>query len=483
MLRQTLIYFVVVLFSALGVNALAQTKAEKIDQLMAKNYEVGRFNGTVLVAEKGQIIYQNGLGYADFEWDIPNKPDTKFRLASITKQFAATLIMQLVEEGKLSLDGKITDYLPDYRKDTGDQVTIHQLLTHTSGIPSYTGLPNFMEVESKNYYPKEEFVKRFCSGDLEFEPGTEYSYNNSGYYLLGVIIENVTGQSFDEVLNQMILEPAGMINSGMDKTDHIIKNRAAGYSEQLAQITNSSYLDMDAPFSAGAMYSTVEDLYIWDRALATNKLISSETLATMYKPFLNGYGYGWGVFDKSTREGNRSVKAAAHGGGINGFSTYIIRLYEDDHLIVLLNNIGGLNSGPIVDEIIQILYDEPFQLPKHRLSAELANLISNDGIEAAVAKYHELKTNDADKYDFSEPVLNRFGYQLLFSGKKQEAIAMFKLNSELFPDSANTYDSLAQGYMENGQNTLAIQNYEKSLEMNPDNQNARDRIKRIKEGN
>ena len=147
------------------------------------------------------------------EWNIPNTPDTKFRLGSITKQFTATVMLQLVEQGKIKLDAKLSDYLPEYRKDTGNKVTIHHLLTHTSGIPSYTGQPGFFENVSRNPYKVDEFVKKYASGDLEFEPGSRFSYNNSGYFLLGAIIEKVTGKTYEQVLKEKILDPVGMKNT------------------------------------------------------------------------------------------------------------------------------------------------------------------------------------------------------------------------------------------------------------------------------
>src|SRR5436190_5055194 len=168
--------------------AFTQDKATKIDQLISLHNKYGQFNGSVLVADNGKIIYKKGFGLANMEWNIPNQPDTKFRLGSITKQFTATLILQLVEQGKIKLDGKLTDYLPDYRKDTGDRVTIHQLLNHTSGIPSYTDQPGFLQDVSRNPYTVADFVKKYTSGDLEFEPGSKFSYNNSGYFLLAAFL-------------------------------------------------------------------------------------------------------------------------------------------------------------------------------------------------------------------------------------------------------------------------------------------------------
>lgn len=190
----------------------AQDKTAKIDEVMRLSHSYGQFNGAVLVAESGRVIYRKGFGLANMEWNISNEPDTRFRLGSITKQFTAMLILQLAEQGKIKLDGKLSDYLPDYRKDTGGRITIHQLLNHTSGIPSYTSLPGFIADQSRDPYAVDAFIKKYASRDLEFEPGSKYSYNNSGYFLLGAIIEKITGKTYEQALKESILDPLGMKN-------------------------------------------------------------------------------------------------------------------------------------------------------------------------------------------------------------------------------------------------------------------------------
>ena len=287
----TALFFSISLFN----DGIATTKSEKINELMSLYHKYRQFNGSVLVAEHGKIIYKKGFGYANMEWEIPNDPDTKFRLGSITKQFTSMLIMQLVEQGKLKLDDKLSNYLPYYRKDIGEKVTIHHLLTHTSGIPSYTGLPKFFEDVSRDPYTVDEFVKKFCSGDLEFEPGSKYKYNNSGYFLLGAIIEKITGKSYEDVLREKIFEPLNMKNTGYDHHKTILSKRATGYDNTFDGFENSPYLDMSLPYAAGALYSTVEDLYLWDQALYTEKLLSQKYKDIMFTPHLSNYAYGWGV--------------------------------------------------------------------------------------------------------------------------------------------------------------------------------------------
>src|SRR5438876_391361 len=329
--------------------ALAQDKASKIDQLISLYNRYGQFNGSALVADNGRVIYKKGFGLANMEWNIPNAPDTKFRLGSITKQFTATLILQLVEQGKIKLDGKLSDYLPDYRKDTGAKVTIHNLLSHTSGVPSYTSLPGFFANVSRNPFAVDDFMKKYASGDLEFEPGTKFVYSNSGYFLLGAIIEKVTGKPYEQVLKQNIFDPLGMKDSGYDHWETILSKRAIGYTQTPRGYETAPYLDMSIPYAAGSLYSTVEDLYLWDQALYGEKILSAKSKELMFRPNLNNYGYGF-VMTKATLAPptKLAVPVIQHNGGINGFSTTIVRMVDDKRLIVLLDN---AEHGQYLDKI------------------------------------------------------------------------------------------------------------------------------------
>jgi CubicO group peptidase (beta-lactamase class C family) len=344
---------------------MAQDKATRIDKLVQTYCDMGIFNGTVLVAEKGKVILKNGYGFANMEWDIPNEPDTKMRLGSITKQFTSMLIMQQVEAGTISLNDPISTYLPDYRPETGKQVTVHHLLTHSSGIPSYTNLPNFFSEISRNPFSKEEFIKLYCSGELEFEPGSQFKYNNSGYFLLGVIIEKVTDLNYEEALQKYILDPLGLEDTGFDKHETILKKRATGYVKNKEEYQNSPYLDMGLPYAAGSLYSTVEDLFTWERALYTDKLLSEKNRQIMFTPYLENYAYGWGVGKVELSPGTDSLTIIAHGGGINGFNTLISRTVNDQHLVVLLNNTGRTKLNDINTAIRAILYDLPYKLPEN----------------------------------------------------------------------------------------------------------------------
>jgi CubicO group peptidase (beta-lactamase class C family) len=458
--------------------ALAQGVAEEIDALVSRYHELGQFSGAVLVAQGGEVIFQKGFGYADMEWSIPNAPDTKFRIGSVTKQFTAVMILKLVEAGVISLDGKITDYLPDYPAETGDQVTIHHLLTHTSGIPSYTGLSGFMREHSRDPYTPDELVAVFSGLQLEFEPGSDWRYNNSGYFLLGVIIEEVTGMPYDRALRDMVLDPLELDDTGYDHFSDVLPRRAAGYSWTFAGYENADYLDTSLPYAAGSMYSTVRDLFEWDRILYTDRVFDSAgTKETMFTPFLNNYAYGWGVRDLSV--GDTTTRLISHGGGINGFVTGFWRLVDDEHTIIVMDNTEGNRVGAISRGIANILYGEEPAEPVQSIAQVMYDAIAADGMDVAVARYWELKETEADAYDFAERELNRLGYYYLGGGSARTAIEVFALNVEAYPESANTYDSLGEAYMTAGDEDEAIANYQKSLELDPDNDNAREMLRRM----
>ncbi len=476
--RKLYALFIITLMTASA--AFAQDKAQKIDDLLKTYYDYGQFNGSVLVAEKGKVVYEKGFGMANMEWTIPNQPDTKFRIGSVTKQFTAALILQFVDEGKIKLDGKITDYLPDYRKDTGGKITVHQLLNHTSGIPSYTSRPDFFAEVSRDPYNVADFVKKFASGDLEFEPGTKFNYNNSGYFLLGAIVEKVTGKTYEAVLKERIFEPLGMKNSGYDNRAPILAKRANGYEKTPAGYVNAAYLDMSLPYAAGSMYSTVSDLYKWDQSLYENKVISAESKKLMFTPGLSNYGYGFGISDQPIGKTDQKTKVIQHGGGINGFNSLLTRLVDKQQTIILLDNVGlGRYHGNITKSVISILNGQSPDAPKKSLNEALYKIATEKGGTAAVAEYRKLKTENAALYDFSEGELNSLGYLLLGMKRPSDALEVFKLNVEMFPKSANPYDSLGETYLAADQKELALVNYKKAFELDPTNANAAQIIKRL----
>jgi CubicO group peptidase (beta-lactamase class C family) len=485
--RRILALAIVFLISVVSFVA-AQDKAPAIDGLLRKYQEYSQFNGSVLVADHGKVIFKKGYGDANKEWNIPNTPDTKFRLGSITKQFTATLILQLVEEGKIKLDGKIAEYLPDYPKPMGERITIHHLLTHTSGIPNYTSFPSFQRDLSRLPSSPTNFIKVFWNLPLEFEPGSKFSYCNSGYFLLGVILEKVTGKPYARLLDERIFKPLGMAHSGYDLSDPLMPKRAAGYQKRGGTFVNAEFVDMSTPFSAGALYSTVEDLYLWDQALYTNRILSEKSKASMFEPrvltsisssSLGQYAYGWFVGKEPVGSSGDSVFTISHGGSINGFNTLIRRVPETQGLIVLLNNTGAAPLGQIAQGILGVLFNKPYGGAVRSLADVMRETIERSGIETAVARFQELRPR-TNEYALSEDEINNLGYEYLQAGKLQEAIAVFKMNVEAFPRSYNVYDSLGEAYATAGEKELAIKNYEKSIELNSKSESGIEALKKLR---
>lgn len=461
--------------------SFGQTKTEKIDHLMEVYAEQGTFNGSILVAENSSITISKGFGLANMEWKIPNQSNTKHRLASITKQFTAMLIMQLTEQGKLDLNIPITTYIPDYPKSTGTIITIHHLLTHTSGIPNFLSFPIFNDVSKKNNTP-EEIVTVFKDSTLQFTPGEKFNYSNSGYTLLGLIIENVTGKTFEQNLHELIFTPLKMSNSGYDHFETILKNRSTGYEREGENFRNSNYIDMSIPYAAGSIYSTVEDMYLWDQALYTNKLLTDKSKDLMFSSHISvgpwHYGYGWIIKEDSKGNSNDNLRILEHNGGINGFNTLISRIPSEKHLVVLINNTGKAPLDEINLAIRNILYNKPYDLPKKSIAQSTLKVIKTSGITKAIKHFKALKK--LDNYVLIEREMNAVGYQLLKEKKIDEAIVVLSLNTEAFPKSANAYDSLGEAYLHNKNLEMAENAYLKAIEINPDLKSSIEMLKRIK---
>jgi CubicO group peptidase (beta-lactamase class C family) len=335
----------------------AQSLEQKIDQYCRAAQEVNRFHGAVLVARDGKVLLEKGYGWASAQFDVPNSAETKFLIGSITKSFTAVAILQLEERGMLTVNDPISKYITELPAEIGDKVTIHHLLSHTSGVHSYTDI---VAVMARRTMPMtvEEIVGTFKDLPLDFEPGTNWSYSNSGYFLLGLIIERTSGQSYEDYLHEHLLTPAGMTSTGYAHNRKILKGMARGYTiSPDGELVNALVVDMAWPYSAGALYSTVGDLYRWDRALRTDRLINKKSKEKMYTPVLQNYGYGWMTTTAHDRE------VIWHTGGIDGFSSIVQMFVDDDVCIVVLTNTDEGVSGRAASAIGAILFDKPYDVP------------------------------------------------------------------------------------------------------------------------
>lgn len=336
----------------------------RVEEYMNAAMRINRFSGAVLLARDGQPIVSRGYGMANLEHGVPNTPQTVFRVGSVTKQFTGMAVVLLQERGKLSVNDPICKYLPDCPS-AWQPITIKNLLTHTAGIPNYTEFPDFMKTAAVDTTAA-ELTTRFRDKPLQFALGEKYAYSNSGYYLLGVIIERASGKSYGDFLQENIFAPLGMKQAGYDSAVRIIKDRAAGYARTSDGFINAAPISMTTAFAAGALYSTVEDLLLWDQALYTEKLVSRKSLDEAFTPFKSNYGYGWSIGKRHDRQ------VIAHGGGIFGFSAYIARYPADRVTVVVLSNVEGAPSGEIANSLSAIVFGAKYEIPAERKEVQVA---------------------------------------------------------------------------------------------------------------
>ena len=325
--------------------ACANPAFQKQAQAAIEAYDRGNvFSGAVLVAVDGKPVLRQGVGLADRELGVANTPQTKFRVGSITKQFTATAILQLQEAGKLSIDDPISKYYAD-SPPAWSKITLRHLLTHSSGIPTYTALPGFFDREARQPHTPEQLIKLTRDKPLEFEPGKGYAYDNSGYILLGYVVEKVSGQSYADYVQQHIFTALGMTSSGYDSATRIIPGRASGYERGPDGIHNAPFLDMSVPYAAGSLYSTVDDMLLWDQAIYSAKLLKPESLKAMSTDYGHKYGFGF-VVDQ-----NWGQDRIWHNGGINGFTASFQRYPKAHVTTVALNNLGGGATDKLASDL------------------------------------------------------------------------------------------------------------------------------------
>jgi len=468
-------------------NGAAQTKAQKIDELIRRCHDNGHFNGSALVAEKGQIIYNQAFGLANIKTKEKVQPITAFNLASVSKQFTAMAIMILQERGRLRYDDDLRKYLPALPY---EGVTVRHLLTHTSGLPDYIELfdqhwDTTKAPDNKTIATNADIVTMLAQyhSAILFKPGERWEYSNTGYALLFSIVEKTSGESFEQFLHANIFSPLQMTRTLVYSKlkDQKIDHRAYGFRMSLdgKKFIPNDLIYLDGIAGDGGIYSTTEDLFKWDQALYTEKLVKPTMLQEAFTPVkLNDgstydYGFGWSL---TNTDGKLTVH---HTGGWAGFRTLIARAVSENNTLILLTNSTNAPRREMSLAISNILHDRPYELPRIPLAPTLGRTILRQGIAAAVAQYHDLKANQPRRYDFDEDELNGLGYELLELKKIKEAIAIFELNVAAFPQSANVYDSLGEACMAGGNKELSIKNYQKSLELNPQNSNASARLKRL----
>jgi CubicO group peptidase (beta-lactamase class C family) len=338
--------------------AFAQTPVDRMDQVVRSYSDNHQFMGSVLVAQGDKIVFEKSYGDANLEWNIPDDSSTKYRIGSMTKQFTAASILLIEERGKLSTDDYVKKYMPDAPA-SWEKVTIYNLLTHTSGIPSFTSFPDYHASEATPATPK-SLVDRFRDKPLDFQPGEKWSYSNSGYVLLGYLLEKISGQSYSNFVTENIFKPLAMKDSGYDSNSSVITHRATGYEPSPNGPVNSGYIDMTIPFSAGALYSTTHDLLLWEQALYGGKVLSAASLKKMTTLYRENYGCGLMI---NTAKGHLQY---AHGGGIEGFNTEMAYYPNDKLTVIVLANLNGGAPGEIAGKLAAVVNGEKVVMQSER---------------------------------------------------------------------------------------------------------------------
>lgn len=363
-MKHKIIVPILIVVSFFATKAFSQSKASEIDRLLSTYHKLRKMNGSILVAEKGKVIFTKGYGYKDISRKTFNDVNTIYQIASVTKPFTSTLVLKLAELKKLSLDDKVSRFYPNFPK--GDSITITQLLSHTSGVSDHQ--PDTSQKVDKPT-PMETFMESMKNRPLDFNPGSQWRYSNSGYILLGYIIEKVTGMTYYQAMTKYIFKPLKMNQSAFDFIKLQDTNKATGYWSfpENERAETAKLIDYTGPQAAGAIYSTVGDLYKFHRGLQDGKIIRPELLQQAYREVKDNYGYGWLL---ENVEGKSMVH---HSGDIWGFKSEFARIPQDDICIASLSNAEDLDLHMISLKIAAILYNKPFQWPaenKIQLPAE-----------------------------------------------------------------------------------------------------------------
>ncbi|NII28639.1 beta-lactamase family protein [Pseudoflavitalea sp. X16] len=491
-----------------SIQVVAQNITARIDSFFLATGNDENINGNVLIAEKGKLIYQRSFGFADFEKTKRNKQNSSFNIASVTKTFTATAILQLREKGELQLDEFFIKYFPDFPYPA---VTIRNLLSHTSGLADLEIFFEPLNKEPGRIFTNADVIPclKLYNKPLKFQPGDDWNYCNTNYELLALLVEKIGQQSFASYLQQHIFLPAGMINTYIE-TEKINREDTMSVKCYMpGKLYQSTYMPVDSVASPmihyildnfsglqgqGMIVSTLPDLLKYDNALYTGKLLSNTSLKEAFTPVtLNKekdynaslssrlgkayYGLGWEIYADSSMG-----KVVSHGGSYPGIMTLFLRNVSKKQTIILFDNTNWTGIFFMGHMALRMLNEMPVinLLPKKSIARVYGLSLMENGSETAINSLLELRT-DTIHYTVSEKEFNTLGYQFLMDGYIQKAVETFRLNSLLFPASFNVYDSYADALVKNNQKDAAIVMYRKSLSLNPGYEEAKNKLNKLLE--
>jgi len=455
------------------------SKAKIIEEYITRMADLGEFNGNVLVAEKGQVIYRRAIGQRSVKVGDLLDLGAQFRLASASKPFTAMAIMLLKEAGKLDYEDPVKKYIPEWPY---EGATIRNLLNHTSGIPNHKVLfgehwkPRLREDNPERIIEgSEQMIQMFIDHQPEvyFQPGERYGYSDTGYILLSCIVERVSGIPFHQYMRENVFLPAGMVDTYVFSPlrEDPLTNRAYGImpAPDGSGLKSRDFHYLSPLVGANGVYSTLEDLYRWDRILYTEQLVSASALEEAFAPGVlsNGettaYGFGWSIH--KTSSGGRIV---SHSGYSQGFGIEIIRELDEEIAIIILTNYDLYLWAGVIQNLRRILDGRGYELPKQSIAKVFSPTLLTEGIKIARQQYFELKQSRAADYDFGENALNELGIVLRRENYMEESLLVLEFNAEEYPQSAIVWNSLGDHYLAVGDEAKAIANYRKALEIDPD---------------
>lgn len=461
-----------------GTDLFAQSKEARISGMMQTYHNYNMFDGAVLVAENGKVVYKSAFGMANREWNIPNKTDTKFMIGSVSKPITATLMLIQAQKGLISLNKTVADYLPEFKNKPAANVTIKQLLSHTSGMPNYDITKDFFPRISRQSFTREDYVKVFIDSALAYEPGTRMVYSSWGYFTLGYIMERVTGKTYSQLMKNDIFDKAGMTNSGSYHHLQIVPNRATGYDYSFGGYTSADFRDQSNTMGTGDLYSTVEDLFKFHLALSNNTLLNKDLSAEMFTPGMRPPRYGYGWFNQNFRyTDSDSVSANFHLGMTEGFISFLLRIPSTNSFTVILCNSSPTDFFGITKNLIKTLYNKPVAI-KQPVHKKIETYIAQLGAVKAVEEYKKMKADSAHYYiDWIS--MNFIAEQLLNLKRYGEALVIAENNAIEFPDKDLVMLTTANIYLALNRREDAIKFYKRTLEIYPGYQEAKNRLKEL----
>ncbi|MBC7887071.1 MAG: serine hydrolase [Ferruginibacter sp.] len=455
---------------------VAQDKEEKLKEIMKLYHQFNMFDGSVLVAENGKIIYKAAFGMANQEWGIPNTTDTKFMIGSVSKPITAILMLVQIQKGLISLDKTIADYLPEFSKKNGSRITIRQLLSHSSGMPNYDIIKDFFPKLSRQNFLRDEYIKLYMDSALVFEPGKSYYYSSWGYFTLGYIMERVTRKSYARLMKEDIFDRLGMNGSGSYYHTQVVNKRASGYDYSLGGYTSADFRDQSNTMGTGDLYSTVEDLFKLHLAITDNSLLNKQLTKEMFTAGIKPWSYGFGWFNQYYKYTPfDSVFTNYHLGMTEGFLSFLVRIPSTNSLIVLLCNSSPTHFFGIATNLMKALYNKPVALkqPVHKV---LENMLATQNGVQAVEAYTRMKKDTAHYY-IDWLAMDQLGNQLFTLKRYEDARIVFENNAAEFPAKDIALLSLAKTYEITGRKEDAITWYKKVLALNQNYEEAKNRLR------